>query len=312
MSSLFPVRTPKQVVREVCEEALELQDDIRRVLGRRADALFRSIQRHHRSLVFSEVTSDAAFDRNDLTGQVTFFNGGFYALRNAVEQLAGAEVDRAYLHRISDAAYAWHELHHIEQGLAHFSVVQDHKRVPQGLDEIGKLDHIADNNALCLIAALLAAHAGNVSRKEYLKYFRDLSVLLNMAAPLAFGLADQALHKQKRRLANWMGAARVDDALAYGMVDEIEHEVGPVDSALWMHFQKESGEIVVWEPEPRHRVLGTARVKPDVLLKALQYREHMDRGEMLTVVRMFLQSLQIDAASVQRMKDEQASPPQVS
>lgn len=314
MTSKFPIRTPQEVLGQFCAEALSYEAEIRRVLGNHLDPLFHAIRLRASTMVFSDARSDAAFHLDPVTGRFTFYNGGFYALRSAALQVVGPEsgLEPGYLSEITDAAYGFHELYHPEQGLSRFSLVQDHKRVPQGKDEIGKIDHHADIVGISLVAAVLSKRAGTLSRLDYLQRLRDLLVLLNMAAPIAFGVPDEALNKQKRRLANWMVAARIDDALVHMMVREVEDKIGPVDRALWMHFQQDTGDIVVWEPEPRHRVLGTARVKPEVLVTALEYRERMDRGEMLTVVRMFLHALQIDAASITKREAEQASPPQVS
>lgn len=314
MTPPFPVRTPEQVVREFCAETLAREADIRRVLGDRWDPLFQAIRLRSRGMAFSDDQSDAAFHIDPVTGRFTFYNGGFYALRAALVEVvgSGSGLEGGYLCEIADAAYALHELYHPEQGLSRFSVVQDHKRVPMGKDEIGKIDHHADNIGTSLVAAVLSARAGTLSRLDYLQRLRDLLVLLNLAAPVAFGVPDEALNKQKRRLANWMVAARIDDALAYGMVREIEQEIGPLDRALWMHFQEETGDIVVWEPEPLHRVLGTAKVSPEVLVKALKYRKHMDCGAMFAVIRMFLQALRIDAVSVGARQVHRLAPPQVS
>jgi hypothetical protein len=180
-----------------------------------------------------------------------------------------------------------------------------------GKDEIGKIDHLADNASYALVAAVHSARRGALNRQTYLEQFRDISVLLNMAAPIAFGLSEEALHKQKRHLANWMITARIQDALMHNAVAEVEHKIGLLDRGLWMHFQQDTGDIVVWEPEPRHRVLGTARLRPETLLKALQYKEHMERGEMLTVLLMLLRTLGIDAGSVVA-STSQVSSPQVS
>jgi hypothetical protein len=305
--------TPEEVLRAFLAEALASEDEIRRAVGSRLDPLFRSVRKRLNLINFSSASSNAAFVESSETGLVTFYTGGFYSLRRAIYRLVGdSALTTISLYEISDAAYGLHELYHADvQGFGRFSVVQDHKKVAMGKDEIGKIDHLADNASYSMVAAVLAARDGPLTRLAYLQKLRDVSVLLNLAAPLAFGLSDEAAHKQKRRLANWMVTARVQDALSNNSISEVEEKLGPLDRALWMHFQQDTGDIVVWEPEPRHRVLGTARVKPETLLKALQYREHMDRGEILTLLLMFLQTLNIDAASIEANKGQQA-PNQVS
>ena len=192
MTAAFPIRPPGAVFSEFCSEALAYESEIRRVLGDRWDPLFQAIRLRGGTLTFSDDQSEAAFHFNSATGNFTFFNRGFVALRDAMLVVVGPspELDAGYLFEISDAAYGLHELYHTAQGLSQFSIVQDHKRVPAGMDEIAKLDHQADNMGASLVAAVLSARAGTLSRLDYLRRLRDVLIILNMAAPIAFGVPD--------------------------------------------------------------------------------------------------------------------------
>jgi hypothetical protein len=306
---------PETTVRAFFAEALALEGAIEKSLGTRWKPLFRAIRRQLAGLRFSDDDSEAAFYIDPVTDEFVFFTAGFYLLRSAMFEVFGSDIEPALIRTFLEVAYvsyALHEVFHPEQGLAEFSVVQDHKNIPSGFDEIGKMDHCADNAAISLTAAVQAARLGNLDRGSYLRRFRDVAYLVNRSAPLAFGVKDSALHKQKRRLVNWLCFERVDDGLRSGSIPELELAVGPLDAPMWMHFNIGTGDVVLWEQEPMHRVLGTARVRPGTLRRALAFREEMDRGELMAPIRALLRAMRIDSASIKIESHEQVSPTQAS
>jgi hypothetical protein len=307
------ISSPEETLRNFFVEALSFEEWITQELGQRWRPLFRAIRSRVGRIRFSDEQSHAAFYIDAVTGDFVFFNAGFDALASAMLQIVGSGLvtgQAAYLVGIAHISYGLHEILHPEQGLSEFSVVQKHKKVPSGYDEIGKIDHIADNCGISLMAAVHAARVGDLSRVSYLQQFRNLSYLVNRAAPIAFDVPDSALHKQKRRLMNWLVFERVDDALRHDMIAEIESQVGPVDAPLWIHFQIKSGDVILWEPQPVHRVLSSTRVHPSILRRALEYREHMDGGRLVMPWRAFLRALQVDAAAVKAKSKQSASPSQ--
>jgi hypothetical protein len=303
---------PEHSLNEFLAEALEAETLIIGQLGNRWAHLFRALRARRGRLQFSNESSDAAFVIDPRNGDFVFFNDGFYSLRSAVLEVVGAEASaeqEAFLVRMADVTYGLHELLHPEQGFSEFAVVQDHKKVQSGYDEIGKVDHIADNASVSLTAAVYASRTGDLSRRSYLNWLKDIAYLINRAAPIAFPIPDTALHKRKRLLVNWLVRERIDDALRHGMVAEIEQAIGPVDAALWLHFQQRTGDMVLWEPEPMHRVLGTARLRPSLLRAALDHSDEMERGDLIMAWRAILRALRVDAYSVKlRLEQKIANP----
>ena len=298
MSAKSEIPTSESVLVRFFDEALSLEGRIVHVFGQRWKPLFRAIRTRAARIRFSDEEADAAFFIDPVSGDFVFYAGGFQAMRSAMLRLAGGDAESLGLLALGDVAYGLHEIFHPEQGLNKFSIVQDHKKVDSGLDEIGKLDHAADVHAVTLLAAVYSARAGELDRLGYLKTLRELSYVLNRAAPLAFGAPDGSLHKQKRRLMNWLVFARIDDALRAGMIADIEQHVAPLDSPLWMHFNVMTGDSVLWEQEPLHRVLGTARIRPRTLQRALEYRDHLDRGELLMPLWAILHRLRVSAQAL--------------
>lgn len=278
-------------------QVLSLEQEIVGKFGNKWSPLFRSIRTRTNRIRFSDEEADAAFTIDPKNGSFTFYTAGFNSLRSAVVKLAGSDAQDLGLLEIADAAYALHELYHPPQGLNRFEIVQDHKKVPSGLDDIGKLDHAADIHAITLIAAVLVLRSDEVDRVAYLKKLREVLFLMNRAAPIAFGIPDDAFHKQKRRLKNWFVFTRIDDALNANMVAEIEEQVAPLDTPLWANYNLKTGDVVLWQQEPMHRVIGTARFQPSILRRALRYRENLDRGELMPV-RGMLDGLQISARAI--------------
>jgi hypothetical protein len=295
-------QNPEVTVEAFLGRALAHEEAITAGLGHRWTAMYRSIENHIGHLRFSDESSDAAFQIDPTSGEFVFYTGGFHHFRSAMLQLFGAEIHDdaqvAYLIETADVTYALHEVYHCEQGLSQFSIVQDHKKVPSGRDEIGKMDHAADIASSSFLAAVRSADLGDFDRAQYLMRFRNFLYLANRAAPLAFGVPDDAFHKQKRRLLNWLVHERTDDALRNGCVAEVEQTIAPLDAPLWAHFQRKTGDVVLLQQEPIQRVLGTAKVNPKILWHALLYREQMDRGELVMAYRALLHHLRVDADSL--------------
>lgn len=292
------------VVREFFAEVVSREELIRRHLGPHWNLLFQAIRNHVERLRFSDDPSESAFFIDRTTKEFVFFTGGFRAFRSAVTRLVGPIVTandnltHLELSKIGDAAYALHEIFHPEQGFSHFGIVQDHKKVPSGYDQIGKIDHIADVRALTLLAAVHAARTGSLNRIDYLKKVHQISYILNRATPLAFEVPSNALHKQKRRLMNWMIFARLDDALHIDASVEVERAVGPLDAPLWMELNLTSGDLVLSELEPTLRVLGTGRIRPTTLQRVLRYVDYFPRNDISLALQLLLRRLRISAHSV--------------
>lgn len=282
---------------EFLAEVLSLEPRLLSAFGHKWSPLLRSIRTFINRIEFSSETSEEAFTIDPITGKLKFYTGGFNSLRSAVIKLAGPEAKNFGWLDIADAAYALHELDHPPHGLHRFQIVQDHKKVPGGLDEIGRLDHLADIHAITLIAAVLLLRSGEIDRLAYLRKLHDLLAMLNLASPIAFPIPDDKYHKQKRQLKNWFVFTRIQDALNAHLVDKIEALVASLDAPLWANYNLITGDMVLWQQEPMHKVLATGRFRASVLRRALRYRKNLDRGE-LSPVRAILDGLQISARTL--------------